>query len=49
MLYAILVALIVLWLLGVSLHIGGGLVHLLLFAGLILFAFDLVGRGRPTA
>lgn len=40
--------LIVLWLLGFVLNIGGGLVHTLIVIAVILFIFDFVGgrRGR---
>lgn len=36
MLWTIVVILIVLWLLGVVIHIGGGLIHLLLVVALIV-------------
>lgn len=36
MLWTILVVLFVLWLLGFALHIGGGLIHLLLVVALIV-------------
>lgn len=48
MLWTIFVALIVLWLLGFTLHIGGGLIHLLLVIGLIVLIINLVG-GRRSA
>jgi hypothetical protein len=38
---------LVLWLLGFSLHIGGGLIHLLLVVALAVLVFNLVtGRRR---
>jgi len=38
---------IVLWLLGFVLNIGGGLIHTLLVIAVIIFVFDLVsGRGK---
>lgn len=47
MLWTILVVLLVLWLLGFSLHIGGGLIHLLLVVALIILIFNLLsGRRR---
>jgi hypothetical protein len=47
MLWTVLVVLFVLWLLGFSLHIGGGLVHLLLVVALVVFIFQMVsGRRR---
>jgi len=47
MLWTILVVLLVLWLLGFSLHVGGGLIHLLLVVALIVLVFNLfAGRSR---
>jgi hypothetical protein len=47
MLYTIIVVLFVLWLLGLIGHIGGGLIHLLLVAAVIVFIWNLVsGRRR---
>ena len=47
MLWTVLVVLFVLWLLGFSLHIGGGLVHVLLVVALVVFIFQMVsGRRR---
>jgi hypothetical protein len=47
MLWTVLVVLFVLWLLGFSLHNGGGLVHLLLVVALVVFIFQMVsGRRR---
>jgi hypothetical protein len=46
MLWTILVVLGILWLLGFSLHIGGGLIHLLLVVALIVFVFNLVSGRR---
>jgi uncharacterized protein DUF5670 len=48
MLWTICVVLFILWLLGFSMHIGGGLIHLLLVVGLVLLVFNLVS-GRRTA
>jgi hypothetical protein len=48
MLWTIFVALIALWLLGFSLHIGGGLIHLLLVVGLVVLVINLVS-GRRSA
>ena len=48
MLWSIIIVLIILWLLGFTLHVGGGLIHLLLVIALIVFIFNLVsGRRRP--
>ena len=38
---------LVLWLLGFAIHIGGGLIHILLVIGLILLVLHFV-RGRGT-
>ena len=46
MLWTIFVVLIVLWLLGFSLHVGGGLIHLLLVIGLVVLIFNLVSGRR---
>lgn len=46
MLWTILIVVLVLWLLGFSLHIGGGLIHLLLVVALIIVIFNLVSRRR---
>ena len=46
MLWTIFVIILVLWLLGFSLHIGGGLIHLLLVIAVVVLIFNLVtGRG----
>ncbi|MBU3100913.1 MULTISPECIES: lmo0937 family membrane protein [Clostridium] len=38
---------IILWLLGFVLHIGGGMIHILIVIAVILFVFDFVtGRGK---
>ena len=38
--------LVILWLLGFVLHIGGSLVHLLIVIAVIIFIFDLIGGRR---
>ena len=48
MLWAVLVVVLVLWLLGFSLHVGGGLIHILLVIGLIILILNLVS-GRRSA
>jgi hypothetical protein len=48
MLWSIFVILLVLWLLGFSLHIGGALIHLLLVVGLVVLVINLLG-GRRSA
>jgi hypothetical protein len=45
-LWTIISVLFVLWLIGFLLHVGGGLIHLLLVAAVIVLIFNLVtGRG----
>lgn len=45
-LWAVIVLLVVFWLLGFTLHIAGGLIHLLLVVAVILLIFNIVsGRG----
>jgi hypothetical protein len=47
MLWTIFVVVLVLWLLGFSFHIGGGLIHLLLVVALFILVFNLItGRRR---
>jgi len=48
MLWTIIGVLVVLWLLGFSLNIGGGLIHALIVIALILFVFNLIS-GRRSA
>ncbi|MFZ0417528.1 MAG: lmo0937 family membrane protein [Candidatus Sulfotelmatobacter sp.] len=48
MLWTIFVVLIILWLLGFSLHIGGALIHLLLVVGLVILVINLLS-GRRTS
>jgi hypothetical protein len=44
--WTIIVVLFVLWLLGLVVHIGGGLIHLLLVVAVVLLVFNiLTGRG----
>ena len=46
MLWTILVILVILWLLGFSLHMGGGLIHLLLVVAVVVLIFNLVSGRR---
>ena len=46
MLWTIFVILLVLWLLGFSLHIAGGLIHILLVIALIVLVVKLVSGRR---
>ena len=48
MLWTICVILAILWLLGSSLHLGGGLIHLLIVLALVMVVINLLG-GRRTA
>ena len=45
MLWTIIVILVVLWLLGVVVNVGGGLIHILLVIALIVFIFNQI-QGR---
>jgi hypothetical protein len=49
MLYTILGILLVLWLLGFSMHIGGGLIHALLVIAAVIFLFNLFSGRRSMA
>ncbi len=45
-LWTVIVVLFVLWVAGFALHVGGGLIHLLLVIAVVLIIFNLVtGRG----
>lgn len=46
MLWTIFVIILILWLLGFSLHIAGGLIHLLLVVALVVLFFNLVTGRR---
>lgn len=48
MLWAIFVIVLVLWLLGFTFHIAGGLIHLLLVVALIILVFNLVSGRRSV-
>jgi hypothetical protein len=47
MLWTIIAVLLVLWLVGLLAHIGGGLIHLLLVVALVVFVINLI-TGRRT-
>ncbi len=49
MLWTIFVVLVVLWLLGFSLHVGGGLIHALLVVALIVLVWNLLTGRRSAA
>jgi hypothetical protein len=46
MLWTIIVVLFILWLLGFSLHVGGGLIHILLVLAVIVLIFNLLSGRR---
>ena len=48
MLYTLIAILVVLWILGLVAHIGGGLIHILLVVAAIVFLFNLLS-GRRAA
>jgi hypothetical protein len=48
MLWTIFVVLLILWLLGFSLHIGGALIHLLLVVGLVVLVINLLSGRRSS-
>ena len=48
MLWTIIVILGILWLLGFSFHVGGGLIHLLLVIAVVVLIFNLL-TGRRSA
>jgi hypothetical protein len=48
MLWTVFVVLLVLWLLGFSLHVAGGLIHLLLVVALVVLVINLLS-GRSSA
>jgi hypothetical protein len=48
MLWTVFVVLLVLWLLGFSMHVAGGLIHLLLVVALVVLVINLVS-GRRVA
>jgi hypothetical protein len=48
MLWTIFVVLLVLWLLGFSFHIAGGLIHLLLVVALVVLVINLVSSRRTA-
>jgi hypothetical protein len=48
MLWTIFVVLLILWLLGFSLHVAGGLIHLLLVVALVVLLINLVSGRRAV-
>ena len=45
-LWTIFVIMLIMWLLGFSLHVGGGLIHLLLVVAVVVLVFNLVTGSR---
>jgi hypothetical protein len=48
MLYTIVSILFVLWLIGFVMHIGGGLIHLLLVCAVVVFLFQIFAGRRAV-
>jgi len=48
MLWTIIAVLVVLWLLGFSLNVGGGLIHALIVIALVLFVFNMISGRRAV-
>jgi len=48
MLWTIFIILLILWLLGFSFHVGGGLIHLLIVVALVVLVINLLS-GRRSA
>jgi hypothetical protein len=48
MLYTIVGILLILWLLGFSMNVGGGLIHTLLVIAAVVFLFNLITGRRST-
>ena len=46
MLWRIFVVLVILWLLGFTLHIGGGLIHILIVIAVVVLIFNLISGRR---
>ncbi len=49
MLWTIAVILAVLWLLGFSMHVGGGLIHALLVIAILVFLYNVITGRRSSA
>lgn len=48
MLWTIFVIFVILWLLGFSFHVGGGLIHLLLVLAVVVLIVNLLGGRRVS-
>jgi uncharacterized protein DUF5670 len=49
MVWTVFVILMILWLLGFSFHVAGGLVHILLVVALVVLIFNLLSGRRSVA
>lgn len=49
MLWTVVAVLLILWLLGFTLHVAGGLIHLLLVVALVVVVVNLLSGRRGTA
>ena len=47
MLWTIFVILLILWLLGFTFHVGGGIIHLLLVIAVVVLIINLIQGRRP--
>lgn len=48
MLWTIFIVLVILWLLGFTLHVGGGLIHILIVIALVVLIINLIGGRRSN-
>jgi hypothetical protein len=48
LIWTVIVVLFVLWLAGFLLHVGGGLIHLILVVVVVLLVFNLLTKGKAT-
>ncbi|HZO90511.1 MAG TPA: lmo0937 family membrane protein [Chthonomonadaceae bacterium] len=48
LLWTVIVILFVLWLLGLLLHFGGSLIHILLVAAVVILVYNLLTKGKAT-
>ncbi|MGB8267500.1 MAG: lmo0937 family membrane protein [Candidatus Velthaea sp.] len=47
-LWGLIVLLFIFWLLGFALHVGGGLIHLLLVVAVVMIIFNFITGNRST-
>jgi hypothetical protein len=47
MLWTIFIILLILWLLGFTMHIGGGLIHILIVIAVVVLIINLIQGRRP--